>query len=80
MSDRPTMSDGPTRDVPPDDGAPPPEPPPVFRHPQWMVGIVLILGIAAIFAGLDNPVWFVIGFPCILVLVIYLWVRIVGPR
>jgi hypothetical protein len=51
---------------------------PVFQHPQWMVGIVLILAVAAIVAGLDNPIWFVIGAPCILVLVIWLWVKLVA--
>lgn len=53
-----------------------PDEPPAFRHPQWMVGIVLIFGVAAILAGLQNPVWFLIGAPCILVLLIWLWVRL----
>jgi hypothetical protein len=58
--------------------ADPPEPP-VFRHPQWMVGVVLIFGVAAILAGLRNPVWFLIGAPCILVLLVWLWVRFFAP-
>ena len=55
-----------------------PEERPVFSHPQWMVGIVLILGVAAIFAGLSNPIWFLIGLPCILTLVVWVWVRVAG--
>jgi hypothetical protein len=49
---------------------------PLFLHPRWTVGVVLIFGVAAIVAGLGNPVWFLIGAPCILVLVIYVWVRL----
>lgn len=64
-------------DAPPDDEPVPPGSPSV---PQWMVGVVLILGVAAIFAGINDPVWFVIGFPCILVLVVWVWVRFAGPR
>jgi hypothetical protein len=48
---------------------------PVFAHPQWMVGVVLIFGVVAILAGLNDPIWFVIGFPAILVLAVWLWVR-----
>ena len=48
---------------------------PLFQHPEWMVGVVLIFGVAAVFAGLANPVWLLIGSPCILVLAIYAWVR-----
>ena len=48
----------------------------MFQHPQWMLGVVLIFAVAAIVAGLSNPVWWLIGSPCILVLAIYLWVRI----
>ena len=74
------MSTDSDRNEPTENGSPPSETRPVFPHPQWMVGVVLILGIAAIFAGLNNPVWFVIGFPCILVLGVWVWVRIAGPR
>ena len=48
---------------------------PLFQHPEWMVGVVVIFAVAAVIAGLDNPVWLLIGSPCILVLVIYTWVR-----
>ena len=51
-----------------------------FQHPQWMVGVVLIFAVVAIVAGTRDPVWFVIGSPCILVLVIYIWVKLVGRR
>lgn len=55
-----------------------PEERPVFAHQPWMVGMVLVFGVVAILAGLVNPVWFLIGAPCILVLAIYIYVRIVG--
>jgi hypothetical protein len=48
---------------------------PMFQHPDWMVGVVLILAVCAVFAGLDNPVWLLIGSPFILVLAVYAWVR-----
>ena len=48
---------------------------PLFQHPEWMVGVVLIFAVAALIAGLDNPIWLLIGSPCILVLAIYTWVR-----
>jgi len=51
---------------------------PLFLHPQWTVGVVLIFAVAAIVAGLNNPVWFIIGAPCILVLIVYVWVRLSG--
>ncbi len=40
-----------------------------------MVGVVLIFAVVAAIAGLDNPVWLLIGSPFILVLAIYAWVR-----
>lgn len=64
-------------------GAAPPnanEERPVFRHPQWMVGVVLIFAVIALVAGVEKPVFLLIGFPCILVLVIYVWVRFVRLR
>ena len=48
---------------------------PLFQHPQWMVGVVLIFAVTAIVAGFGNPVWWLIGSPFILVLAIYVWVR-----
>ena len=47
----------------------------MFQHPEWMVGVVLIFGVAAVFAGLANPIWWLIGSPCILTFVIYTWAR-----
>jgi hypothetical protein len=41
-----------------------------------MVGIVLISGVLAIFAGLANPIWWLIGSPCILALAIFIYGRI----
>jgi hypothetical protein len=52
---------------------------PVFLHPQWMLGVVLVFSIVAIVAGLSNPVWWIIGAPCILVLVVWIVVRLIGP-
>jgi hypothetical protein len=48
---------------------------PLFQHPEWMVGVVLIFAVAAVVAGLGDPIWFLIGSPFILVFVIYTWVR-----
>jgi hypothetical protein len=41
-----------------------------------MVGVVLIFGVAALWGGFYNPIWWLIGFPCILTLVVYIFVRI----
>ena len=49
---------------------------PLFAHPSWMVGIVLIFAILAIMAGFSDPIWFLLGLPCILVLVLFIYVRI----
>jgi hypothetical protein len=62
----------------PTEPAPELEPPELqaFSHPEWMVGIVLISGVLAIFAGLANPIWWLIGSPCILALAIFIYGRI----
>ena len=50
---------------------------PLFRHPPWMVGIMLILGAMSLFVGLTvDPFWLVMGAPAILTLVVYVGVRI----
>jgi len=49
---------------------------PLFPHPQWSVGVVLIFAVVAVVAGLSNPVWLLIGSPFILALAISLWIRI----
>ncbi len=54
---------------------PEPDERPLFQHPEWMLGVVLIFATIAVIAGLDNPVWLLIGSPFILVLAIYAWVR-----
>jgi hypothetical protein len=50
---------------------------PLFPHPPWMVGIVLVFAVLAILAGLSDPIWLLLGLPCILVLVLFIYVRIV---
>ena len=72
--DRPSASEGPEQ---PDvsehhDG------PLVFAHPQWMMGVVLIFAVFFLVAGLNNPVWLLIGSPFILTLAVYVWVRLKG--
>ena len=48
----------------------------MFAHQPWMVGMVLIFAVLAIIAGLSDPIWFLLGGPCILVLALYIYVRI----
>jgi predicted signal transduction protein with EAL and GGDEF domain len=50
---------------------------PLFTHPPWMVGIVLVMAVLAIVAGLSDPIWLLVGLPCILVLALFIYVRIV---
>ncbi len=50
-----------------------------FPHPQWTVGVVLVLAVMMIFLGLfGHPVWFLIGSPFILTLGVWLYVRMTG--
>ena len=50
---------------------------PMFLHPPWMVGIMLILGVLSLVVGLTiDPFWLVMGSPAILTLVVYLGVRV----
>jgi len=51
---------------------------PLFPHPDWTVGVVLIFGVVAIVAGFSNPIWWLIGSPVILALAIYVLVRVRG--
>lgn len=54
---------------------------PVFQHPPWMVGIMLILGVMSLVVGLTvDPFWLVMGSPAILTLFVYIGVRIVLQR
>jgi hypothetical protein len=49
---------------------------PLFPHPPWMVGIVLIFAVLSILAGFSDPIWFLLGLPCILVLALFIYVKI----
>ena len=50
---------------------------PLFTHPPWMAGIMLVLGAMSLFVGLAvDPFWLVMGAPAILTLVVYVGVRI----
>jgi hypothetical protein len=50
-------------------------PAPLFPHPSWAVGVVMVFAMLTIFAGLSNPIWFLIGSPFLLVMAIFIWVR-----
>jgi hypothetical protein len=50
----------------------------MFAHRPWMVGLVLVFAVLAIIAGFSDPIWFFVGAPFILVLVLYICVRIRG--
>ncbi len=60
--------------------SPPTDERPMFPHPPWMVGIVIIFGLLAIIAGFSDPIWLLLGAPFILVLVLFLYVRIVAGK
>jgi len=49
---------------------------PLFPHPPWMVGIVLVIAVLALIAGLSDPIWLLLGLPCILVLMLFIYARI----
>jgi hypothetical protein len=50
---------------------------PLFLHPPWTVGVVLVFATVALLLGLGgNPVWLLIGSPFILVLVLWIWARV----
>ena len=54
---------------------------PLFQHPPWMVGIMLILGVLSLVIGLTvDPFWLVMGSPAILTLAVYIGVRIAIRR
>ena len=54
---------------------------PVFQHPPWMVGIMLILGVLSLVVGLAlDPFWLVMGSPAILTLLVFIGVRLVLLR
>lgn len=49
---------------------------PTFPHPPWTVGIVLVFAVLAILAGIRDPIWLLLGLPCIIVLALFIYVRI----
>lgn len=49
---------------------------PAFAHPQWATGVVLVFGVVALVAGLGDPVWWLVGSPALLVLVVFVAVRL----
>jgi hypothetical protein len=53
---------------------------PMFPHPPWTVGVVLIVAVWSILAGIADPIWFLVGAPFILVLVLFIYVRITKRR
>jgi L-asparagine transporter-like permease len=53
---------------------------PLFPHPQWMVGVVLIIAVLCILAGITDPIWFLLGLPFIIVLVLFLYVRLIKGK
>lgn len=53
----------------------------VFLHPQWTVGVVLILAVVTLFLGIfGHPVWLLMGGPFILTFAVWIVVRIVQWR
>jgi hypothetical protein len=58
-----------------------PIPPPMFQHPPWTVGVVLVFGVVALLFGiLVSPIWLLAGSPFILTLFVWLAVRITQWR
>ncbi len=53
---------------------------PTFIHPQWSVGIVIMLGLVSLLLGLGNPLWLLGGSPFILTLAVWVVVRVVQWR
>jgi len=49
-----------------------------FPHPPWTVGLVLIAGVITLLFGiLVSPIWLVVGSPFVIVLILWLWIRLV---
>ncbi len=52
-----------------------------FAHPQWAVGMMLVLAVPFLVWGiLGHPVWLLLGSPFIAVLVVWLTVRVMRWR
>ena len=49
-----------------------------FQHPPWTVGLVLVAGVITLLFGiLVNPIWLIVGSPFVIVLVLWLYIRLV---
>lgn len=54
---------------------------PMFAHPPWTVGVVLVIGVVMLIIGvLGHPVWLLLGAPFIAVLAVWLVVKVVEIR
>ena len=42
----------------------------------WTLGIVLVIAVCALLAGISDPIWLLLGAPFILALLLFLYVRI----
>jgi hypothetical protein len=49
---------------------------PLFPHPPWMLGVVLVIAVVAIIAGISDPIWLLLGLPFILALALFIYMRI----
>jgi hypothetical protein len=51
-----------------------------YAHPQWALGMVLVLAVPFLVMGLfGHPIWLLLGSPFLLVLAIWIVVRVL-PR
>jgi hypothetical protein len=49
-----------------------------FAHPQWAIGMVLVLALPFLVLGLfGHPIWLLLGSPFLLVLAIWIGVKLV---
>ena len=52
-----------------------------FAHPEWAVGMVLVMGGVFLVLGLfGHPIWLLLGGPFVLTLVVWFVVRVVLRR
>lgn len=48
----------------------------MFAHPEWMLGVVLVIAVVMLLLGiLGHPLWLLIGSPFILVLAVWIWAK-----
>lgn len=51
---------------------------PAFAHPEWTVGLVLVIAMVMLLLGIvGHPIWLLIGSPFILTLAVWVAVRLV---